>query len=214
MRYFYKKTVFTAALSALLILSGCGGGVEIQDETLRLSLGQEQTLSLSAGSDDELTFSSMDPNIASVDENGTVRGLGNGITVISVRGKNDFDDVAVVVGSGVAEYVDEYGNTVSSLVTTAKADASLVSGESDITSLSVSIVGGGSDDVTISTDRTYELKIVKTPIDSADKVTLRVADGSVARVEGKTLIGVGRGKTTLTASAPNGVSAEMIVRVK
>ena len=214
MRYIYKKTVFTAALSVALLLSGCGGGVEIQNDTLRLSLGQEQALILSSDSGDELTFSSMDPNIASVDENGTVRGLGNGITVISVRGKKDFDDVAVIVGSGVAEYVDEYGNTVSSLVTTAKADASLVSGESDITALSISIVGGGSEDVTISAGRSYGLKIEKSPIDSADKVTLRVADGTVARVEGKTLIGVGRGKTTLTATAPNGISAEMIVRVK
>lgn len=203
-----------AALMTVLLLSGCGGGVEIKDETLRLSLGQEKALDLRSAKNDELTFASMDPNIASVDENGTVRALGNGITVISVSGKKGYDNVAVVVGSGVAEYVDENGSIVSSLTASAEADASMLSGESDITAVSVSIVGGGAEDVTINAGRTYELKIDKTPADSVDKVTLRVADGSVARVEGNRLIGVAKGKTTLTASAPNGVSAEMIVRVK
>ncbi len=201
-------------LIAALLLGGCGGGVNIKDDTLRLSLGQEHTLRVSAPKGGELSYVSMDPNIASVDGEGVVKALGNGITVINVSGESGYDNVAVVVGNGVARYVDESGNIVSSLTASGEADAALISGESDVTAVSLSIVGGGSEDVTISAGRTYELKIAKTPAESADKITLKTADGSVARVEGSSLIGVGRGKTTLTASAPNGVSAEMIVRVK
>ncbi len=201
-------------LAAALLLGGCGGGVNIKDDTLRLSLGQEQTLRVSAPKGSELSYVSMDPNIASVDGEGVIKALGNGITVINVSCETGYDNVAVVVGNGVARYVDESGNIVSSLTATGEADAALVSGESDITALSLSIVGGGSEDVTISADRQYELKIIKTPSDSVDKVTLKTADGSVARVEGPYLVGVGRGKTILTATAPNGVSTEMIVRVK
>lgn len=208
-----RKTVSAALLLTAVLLSGCGGKVSIKEETLRLSLGQEQTLKVSAGKGDEIVFSSLDPNIASVDENGTVTALGNGITVITARGRDSFDNAAVVVGTGVASYVDENGNVVSSLTASA-ADDSLLSGESDITAISISIVGGGTEDVTISTDRSYELKITKTPAESTDKIILRVDDSSVARVDGNTLTGLSRGKTTLTATAANGVSAEMTVRVK
>ncbi len=208
-----KKLVFAVPLAGLLLLGGCGGKVSIKDETLRLSLGEEYTISVDSPEDGELTFSSLDPNIVSVDENGTVKALGNGITVITVKSGSDFDNVAVVAGNGVAQYVDENGNVVSSLSPSLAEDA-VISGESDITALSISVVGGGSKDVTISTDRTYELKIDKTPSDSSDKIALKIADGSIASINGTTLVGLSKGKTVLTATAPNGVSAEMVVRVK
>ncbi len=208
-----KIIFFAAALAAAASLAGCGGKVTIKDETLRLSLGQEHTLSVNAPKSAELTFTSMDPNIAAVDENGVVKAMGNGITVISVRSEKSFANVAVVAGSGVAEYVEENGTIVSSPAPYDVDDA-LISGESDITALSVSIVGGGTEDVTIAAGRTYDLKITKTPADSSDKIILKISDGSIARVDGNKLTGVSRGKTTLTASAPNGVSTEMVVRVK
>ncbi|MGN1098007.1 MAG: Ig-like domain-containing protein, partial [Clostridia bacterium] len=197
----------------IVALAGCGSKVKINGDTLRLELGQEQTLSVSAPKKAELTFSSMDPNIASVDENGVVKALGDGVTVITAKTDKGYDHIGVVVGTGAARYVDETGSVVSTL-TASPADEAMINGESDITALALSLVGGGSEDVSIGTDRTYEIKVTKTPADSVDKITLRISDPTVARVDGKTLVGVSKGKTLLTATAPNGVSTEMIVRVK
>lgn len=208
-----RKILLLFALTLILLPTGCGSGVKIKDENIRLSLGEEKTLTVSCGKDEKLEFSSTDPDIVSVDENGTVKALGNGIAVISVKGEKGFDAEAVVAGTGAARFIDENGNEVTSLVPSA-ADEDFISSESDITALKISIKGGGTEDVSISADRSYEIVVEKTPSDSSDKVTLKVADASVARIEGKVLKGVGRGKTTLTATAPNGVSAEMIVRVK
>ncbi len=200
----------TAVLAALLALSGCGKSVEISGDRLRLSLGQEQTLKVKG---EDLEFSSMDPNIAAVDENGVVTGLGNGVTVITAKNGKGYDNIGVVVGNGAALYVDEYGETTPSL-SAQPVDEAVISGQSSITAVTISLVGGGSEDVTINTERTYEIKITRTPADSPDKITLRTADPTVAKVEGRILRGLSRGKTVLTATAPNGVSAEMIVRVK
>ncbi len=207
----YKKLI--PVLVFALALCGCGSRVKIQSDTLRLSLGQEQALKISAPKGEKLSFSSMDPNIVSVDKDGVIKALGSGITVVTVKTDKSFDNVGVVVGTGVAQYVSENGIIVPAL-SAKPVDEALITGESDITGLAISLVGGGSEDVSITTDRTYEIKITKTPEDSADKVTLRITDPSVARIEGKTLIGVSRGKTTLIASSPNGITAEMIVRVK
>ena len=207
------KKLILPVLVLMLMLAGCGSELKISGDRLKLSLGQEQTLNVTGAELSDITFSSMDPNIASVDENGVVKGLGDGVTVITAKAENSYDHIGVVVGTGVARYVDENGNIVSSLEGS-PMDEAAISGESDITALALSLVGGGSEDVTIGTDRTYEIKITRTPADSFDKITLRISDPSVARVEGNTLIGVARGKATLTATAPNGISAEMIVRVK
>ncbi len=205
------KKVLPPALALSLVLTGCGSGPKIHGGTVRLGLGEEKALDVSGG--EGITFTSADPDIASVDENGTVTGLGDGITVITAQREKDYDTVGVVVGTGVAQYVDEHGSIVTS-VEGSPIDESIISGESDITALALSLVGGGTEDVTITTDRTYEIKITKTPADSVDKVTLRISNPSVAQVEGNILKGVAHGKTTLTATAPNGVSTEMIVRVK
>ncbi len=195
-----------------LMLAGCGE-IEIKGDELELSLGQSQKLEVSGAESSELTFTSDAPHIASVDGDGTVTANGDGIAVITARAGDKYDNIGVVVGTGVAQYVDMNGNIVSSL-SAVPVDASELTNESDITALSLSLVGGGSEDVTINTERDYEIKITKTPTDSVDKVILRISDPTVARVEGNILKGVARGKTTLTATAPNGVSAEMIVRVK
>lgn len=207
-----KKSVLSLIFTLVLPLAGCGG-VKISGKDLELGLGQTYELKVSGADKDDLTFSSMDPNIASVDAGGVVTGNGDGVTVITVRAGDKHDDIGVIVGTGVAQYVDVNGNIVSSL-SSSPADESVLTSESDITALALSLVGGGSEDVTIGTDRTYEIKITRTPEDSVDKVTLRTADPAVAKVNGNILSGVARGKTTLTATAPNGVSAEMIVRVK
>ena len=207
------KRIVLPMLALALVLTGCGRGLKISGDTLTLSLGQEQTLKVTGAGDADIEFSSMDPNIASVDKNGVVTGLGDGVTVITAKSGDDYDNIGVVVGTGVAQYVDDHGNIVSSLTANPVDEADL-SNESDITALALSLVGGGSEDVTINTDRTYQIKITRTPAESIDKVTLRISDPTVALVEGNTLKGVGKGKATLTATAPNGVSAEMIVRVK
>ncbi len=207
-----KKLIIALCL-IMLCFTGCKQSIKIKGDTPHIVLGQEYTLELDAPKDAEITFSSMDTNIASVDENGVIKGLGNGITVITAQAGDSYDNIGVVVGSGVAQYINADGNTVASISPTAVQDASAIN-ESDITALAISLVGGGSEDVTISTQRTYEVKITRTPADSVDKISLRIADPSVARVDGNMLVGVSRGKTTLTASAPNGVSTEMIVRVK
>ncbi len=195
-----------------LMLAGCGG-IEIKGDELELGLGQSQKLEVSGADSSELTFTSDAPHIASVDGEGTVTANGDGIAVITARAGDKYDNIGVVVGTGVARYVDMNGNIVSSL-SAVPVDESELTNESDITALALSLVGGGSEDVTISTERDYEIKVTKTPTDSVDKVILRISDPTVARVEGNTLKGVAKGKTTLTATAPNGVSAEMIVRVK
>ena len=207
-----RKLILPILVLALL-LSGCGSEFKITGDRLKLTLGQEYTLNVTGAGKSDVTYSSMDPNIASVDENGVVKGLGDGVTVITARTEKGYDHIGVVVGTGVARYVDENGNIVSSL-SGSPVDEAAITGQSDITALALSLVGGGSDDVTIGTERTYEIKVTRTPADSFDKITLRIADPSVARVEGNNLMGVSRGKTTLTATAPNGITAEMIVRVK
>lgn len=206
-----KIKIFAVAAAAGLVLSGCGGKVRVKETELRLSLGQEKTLTVSGAK--EPRFVSSDSNIASVDENGKVTALGNGIAVISTMSDKYYVNTPVIVGNGVAEYIDENGNKVASL-TGEPVDENVLTGESNITAIKISIKGGGTEDVSISTDKSYELVIEKTPSDSTDKVTLKVADSTIARVDGRTLKGVSRGKTILTASAPNGVSTEMIVRVK
>ncbi len=207
-----KKTVLLT-LSLLLLLAGCGGKISISGDDIELGLGQTYKLKVSGADKTELTFSSMDPNIASVDADGVVTGNGDGVTVITAQAGDKYDNIGVIVGTGVARYVDMNGNVVSS-VTGSPVDEGDITNESNITALAISLVGGGSEDVTIDTERTYEIKVTRTPADSVDKVTLRIADPTVAKVDGNILSGVARGKTTLTATAPNGVSAEMIVRVK
>lgn len=206
-----KTEILAVVAAAAVLLGGCAGKVKIKEKELRLSLGQEKQLTVTGAK--EVSFSSADTNIATVDENGVVKALGNGITVISAVTDKSYANMPVIVGNGVAMYIDENGNSVPSLVGQ-PVDESIITKESNITALKVSIKGGGTEDITISADKSYELIIEKTPSDSTDKVTIKVADSSVARVDGKTLKGVSRGKTVLTVTAPNGVSAEMIVRVK
>ncbi len=208
-----KKAVLSA-LALALLLAGCGKELDIKEESLTLTLGQERVLTVSgAGKKDKVVFSSSNPNVASVDGKGSVKGLGDGVSVITAKSGDRYDTVGVVVGTGVAQYVDEYGSIVSE-PQGSPVDEGTISGESDITALALSLVGGGKDDVTISTDRTYEIKVTKTPAESVDKVVLRIDDPSVATVEGNILKGHAKGHTLLTATAPNGVKAEMIVRVK
>lgn len=207
-----KKSLLFA-LSTALVITGCGGGVKISGDDIELGLGQTYELKVSGAEKEALTFTSKDPNIASVDSDGVVTGLGDGVTVITAQAGDKYDNIGVVVGTGVAQYVDVNGNIVSSLTGVPVGEDELTN-ESDITALALSLVGGGSEDVTLGTDRSYEIKVTRTPADSVDKVTLRIADPTVATVDGNTLKGLARGKTILTATAPNGVSAEMIVRVK
>lgn len=206
-----KLKIFALFAAVSLVFSGCSSKIRLNEKELRLSLGQEKTLTVTKGKD--VQFSSSDPSIAAVDEKGTVTALGNGIAVISAFNDKAYVNTPVIVGNGVAEYIDENGNKTTALVPLA-ADEGLLSGESNITAIKLSIKGGGTEDVSISADKSYELVIEKTPSDSIDKITLKIADSSIARVDGKTLKGVSRGKTLLTATAPNGVSTEMIVRVK
>ena len=162
-----------------LMLAGCGG-IEIKGDELELGLGQSQKLEVSGADSSELTFTSDAPHIASVDGEGTVTANGDGIAVITARAGDKYDNIGVVVGTGVARYVDMNGNIVSSL-SAVPVDESELTNESDITALALSLVGGGSEDVTISTERDYEIKVTKTPTDSVDKVILRISDPTVAR---------------------------------
>ena len=81
----------------------------IANENISVDTGDSETIDITNASqiEEEYTFASDDDNIATVDANGVVTGVGEGNTIITITGVNSHDikTVNVSVTQGVTEYV-------------------------------------------------------------------------------------------------------------
>ena len=74
---------------------------------------------------------------------------------------------------------------------------------------------GGKDDISVQVGESFQLRAYTVPSDSKDTIVWQSDDSTVARVDEKgKLQAIGKGKTTITAYAPNGVNGKLIVRCK
>lgn len=199
-----KKLLF-AVLSAVLLLSACGGdkAITVKEKNLRMNIDEKYTVKIVDGSEKDVVWSSNDESIAVVSPDGTVTAIGNGITTVTAKAADSYVHVGVIVG-GNNDYTDAFGNVVE-----------VFDGVSDITEIAVGVKNGGKGDVSVKKGETFQLVAYITPSDSKDKIVWRVEDSTVARVDEKGVLQtVGAGKTKVTAYAPNGVSGDLILRVK
>lgn len=199
-----KKLLF-AVLSAVLLLSACGGdkAITVKEKNLRMNIDEKYTVKIVDGSEKDVVWSSNDESIAVVSPDGTVTAIGNGITTVTAKAADSYVHVGVIVG-GNNDYTDAFGNVVE-----------VFDGVSDITEIAVGVKNGGKGDVSVKKGETFQLVAYITPSDSKDKIVWRVEDSTVARVDEKGVLQtVGAGKTKVTAYAPNAVSGDLILRVK
>ncbi len=177
--------------------------IELKETSVSMKVGDKHTVELGKEMEN-ITWTSRDESIATVSQNGEITAVAAGITVVTVMSEDNYAHVGVnVKGSG--GYVDKDGNVVE-----------IFDGESDITEIEVGVKSSSSKgDVTIKVGEKQTLRAYVTPSDSKDKITWRVADPSIVSVdENGEMVGVSKGKTNITAYAPNGVKGVMIVRVK
>ena len=135
---------------------------------------------------------------------GVITAVGGGITVVSARTENSYVHIGVDV-KGNKEYVDKDGNIIE-----------VFDGASDITEIEVGVkTSSAKGDITVKVGDSVALRAYTTPSDSKDKIVWRTADASIASVNEKgEMRAIGKGKTEITAYAPNGVKGKLIVRVK
>lgn len=85
----------------------------------------------------------------------------------------------------------------------------------DITEIRVGIKSGGKDDVTVLVGDSFQLKAYVTPSDATDNLTWTSADSSIVTVDENGMMKIHKqGQTTITATAPNGVSGKLIIRAR
>jgi len=202
-----KKRLFIAgiAFSAAIILSSCGGEniLTVKEKNIRMNIDESYTVKVQQKREETLKWTSGDESVAIVSPEGTVSAVGNGITTVTARGEDSHVHVGVIVG-GNNDYTDKNGNVVR-----------VFDGESDITEITVGVKGGGKNDISVKAGETFQLRAYTVPSDSKDTIVWQSDDSSVARVDEKgKLQAVGKGKTTITAYAPNGVNGKLIVRCK
>lgn len=166
-----------------------------KDESCTIKVEQTKEETLEWVSDNEA--------VAIVSPEGTVTAVSGGIATITARGAESYVHVGVIV-EGDGNYVDKNGNVIQ-----------VFDGESDITEIVVGVKGGGKEDVSVKVGETHQLRAYTDPSDSADPIVWKTDDSSIARVdENGKLQAINKGKTVITAYAPNGVKGEMIVRCK
>lgn len=206
-----KRMVLLCLVLALtVILCSCGGkkGISLKEktDTLSMKVDEKYTIKVNYEGKDPVEWISHNEAVAVVSPDGTVSAVGNGITTVTAITDGGYVHVGVIVG-GSGDYTDEFGNVVE-----------VFDGHSDITEIVVGVKNGSKSDVTINPARdgdTFTLRAYTTPSDSTDKIVWRTENSSVARIDEKGVMKiVGKGMTTITAYAPNGVKGEMIVRVK
>ena len=202
-----RRNIMSCALILMsILLCACSKGdsaISVKEKNLRMNIDEKYTVKVLKKDDDIVNWTSNDESVAVVSPDGTVSAVGNGITTVTARTEKSFVHVGVIVG-GDNDYVDKNGNVVQ-----------VFDGESDITEISVGVRGGGKDDISVKQGDTHALSAYTTPSDSKDKIVWTTDDSTVARVDEKgNLQAVGKGKTTITAYAPNGVNGKIIVRVK
>ena len=169
---------------------------------LKLNVGKSHTIELDQGDVDGIEWSSDDVAVAAVSADGTVTGKSDGITVVTGKTEDSYIHFGVIV-EGNESYKDDDGNVVK-----------IYDGKSDITAITVGVKAGGKNDVTIAKGSTYTLQAYTTPENSKDKIDWKSENPSVVHVDENGVIkAVGKGKTIVKATAPNGVYGEMIIRV-
>lgn len=152
------------------------------DFTLNASSGLQNTLKASGGSG-EYTWSSADPSIATVSENGLVTGVGNGTTEVTVT--DGFTSATCIV-------------RIKGITATTTTPSGTT------TSLSLN-----REDMTMPAGTTFQLKVSGT----SSTVTWSIADSSVATIDADgTVHFLKKGTTTATATV-DGQTLQCIVRV-
>lgn len=201
-----KRIVSMAALAvATMLLCSCGGEnvITVKEKNIRMKIDESYTIKAEQKKEETLSWTSADESVVVVSPEGTISAVGNGITTVTVRGEKAFVHIGVIVG-GNNDYTDKNGNVVR-----------VFDGVSDITEIVVGVRGGGKEDVSVKVGETFQLRAYTTPSDSKDEIVWQSDDKSVARVDDKGVLqAVGKGNTTITAYAPNGVNGKMIVRCK
>jgi len=201
-----KRIVSMAALAvATMLLCSCGGEnvITVKEKNIRMKIDESYTIKAEQKKEETLSWTSADESVVVVSPEGTVSAVGNGITTVTARGEKAFVHIGVIVG-GNNDYTDKNGNVVR-----------VFDGVSDITEIVVGVRGGGKEDVSVKVGETFQLRAYTTPSDSKDEIVWQSDDKSVARVDDKGVLqAVGKGNTTITAYAPNGVNGKMIVRCK
>lgn len=200
-----------AALAMALSLSACGGSdkptvtLADKDQNIRLAVGETYTLTATTTDQATLSWTTNDNTIAVVESDGTVTAVGDGVTTVTAESETGFAHCAVIVGSGVGNQVDEDGVPVV-----------IPNANSKITAIVVGAAVGGKEDVTLElSKKTYQMRAETTPSDTGDTIVWSSADKSIAEVDQSGLVTLkAKGKTTVTATAPNGIKGECIVRVK
>ncbi len=201
-------------LTALAVLLCAAAGAEgnvfrfekkpnfvFEGETVQLALSREGD---PAGG--EVTFSSRNGSVASVDENGAVTGLAKGQTVITAvaktEKKNYSAQITVTVGrKAEAVQVDEGALPVYGADDPAVAP--LLSGEAD-----------GLRVLLLPVKKSLTLKVSVLPKDASSReVVLTSGDESVAKVQKNTVQGVSPGETVLTAASAQTPGAAVRYRV-
>lgn len=202
-----KKRFISAAsaLAAAVLLCSCGGEniLTVKEKNVRMKIDESYTVKVQQKKEETLLWTSADESVAIVSPEGTVSAVGNGITTVTARGEKAFVHVGVIVG-GNNDYTDKNGNVVR-----------VFDGVSDITEISVGVRGGGKEDISVKVGESFQLRAYTVPSDSKDTIVWQSDDSTIARVDEKgKLQAVGKGKTTITAYAPNGVNGKLIVRCK
>ena len=197
-------------LSAIVIiiafaLCSCGGEntLSVKEDILKMKKDESCTIKVEQTKEETLEWVSDNEAVAIVSPEGTVTAVSGGIATITARGAESYVHVGVIV-EGDGNYVDKNGNVIQ-----------VFDGESDITEIVVGVKGGGKEDVSVKVGETHQLRAYTDPSDSADPIVWKTDDSSIARVdENGKLQAINKGKTVITAYAPNGVKGEMIVRCK
>lgn len=202
-----KKRVLSITFVAVItmLLCSCGGEnvITVKEKNIRMKIDESYTIKAEQKKEETLSWTSADESVVVVSPEGTVSAVGNGITTVTARGEKAFVHIGVIVG-GNNDYTDKNGNVVR-----------VFDGVSDITEIVVGVRGGGKEDVSVKVGETFQLRAYTTPSDSKDEIVWQSDDKSVARVDEKGVLqAVGKGNTTITAYAPNGVNGKMIVRCK
>lgn len=195
--------VFLIAVS-VLALTSCGKNkdeIVTEDNIVKMEVGDTHKVVLKSKNDD-VVWVSRDDTVATVSADGVITAVAGGVTVITAKNDKSFTHIGVSVKGG--QYVDKNGNVIE-----------VFNGSSDITEIVVGVKGGSKEDATFKVGEVRNLVAYTTPSDSKDKIVWRTANASIATVsETGELKTVSKGKTEVTAYAPNGVKGKMIVRVK
>lgn len=169
--------------------------VYFEEDSVSLAVDERVRPAVSAYPDDNLIFSSADTSIAKVSAKGTILGVSEGITEITVSNGTAYDTITVVVGDAAITdddtYIyDENGNLLPTRVEYEHS----------------------SDSVEIGSKLSPSIKVY--PKGAVTSFTFHSSDTSVAKVSKKgTVLGVGEGTCEIYVKTDNGCIASFTVTV-